>query len=83
MKNGSSGLSLPVLNSSQGVQSLVIAIIWMSINKLKMSLCPGQLTVEMVSVSENGTVHSHRIWKTKDYSCCVMSGSLGDLPELP
>lgn len=43
----------------------------MSINKPKISLCPGQLTVGMVSVSENGMICGHRMWKTKGNSCCV------------
>lgn len=82
-KNGLSGLSLPALNSSQGAWSVVVtAVICMSINKPKMSLCSAQLTAGMVLVSESGTMRAHRVWETKDYSCCVTDKRTGQQTDL-
>ena len=42
-----------------------------------MSLCSMWLRVGMVFVSENGTMYAHRMWETKDYSCCVTDKRTG------
>lgn len=42
-----------------------------------MSLCTVKLTVGMVFVSENGTIHAHRMWETNYYSCCVTDKRTG------